>query len=125
MFDLTFHERRVIFIVSLIILIGSILSHINNTQLGKKISTLTPIKSISNTPFDKPSCQKPINIKTASISQLTQIPGIGPAIAQRIIQYRIENKNFTDLADIKKIKGIGDKKFKKIEKFITLKDQPK
>ncbi|MBE7051188.1 MAG: ComEA family DNA-binding protein [Ruminococcaceae bacterium] len=60
------------------------------------------------------------NINTASISELEALDGIGETIAQRIINYREINGKFTTLEDLKKVKGIGQKKFELIRDFITV-----
>lgn len=61
-----------------------------------------------------------VNINTASLSELDTLPGIGPSLAQRIISYREENGSFTDPEDIKKISGIGDKRYDQLKDFITV-----
>jgi competence protein ComEA len=61
-----------------------------------------------------------ININTASNSQLETLPGIGPAMAGRITDYRNTNGSFTTVEDIKKVSGIGDKIFEEIKDKITV-----
>lgn len=61
-----------------------------------------------------------ININTASAQELDQLPGIGPAIAQRIIDYRNGNGGFASIEDINNVSGIGDKKFAEIKDLITV-----
>lgn len=63
--------------------------------------------------------QARISINNASLEELDTLPGIGPALAQRIIDYR-SNTRFTSLEQIKEVKGIGDKLFEKIKELIVL-----
>jgi len=59
-----------------------------------------------------------IDINTAGADELTELPGIGESIAERILEYREANKRFASVKDLMKVKGIGRKKFEKIKKFV-------
>ena len=61
----------------------------------------------------------PININTASEKELDALPGIGPAIARRIVEHR-SSQPFTKIEDIMLVKGIGEKKFSKLKELITV-----
>lgn len=61
-----------------------------------------------------------VNINTATQSELDNLPGIGPAIAQKIIEYRETNGNFTKIEDLQEVKGIGDAKYLEIKDKITV-----
>jgi competence protein ComEA len=61
-----------------------------------------------------------ININTASAEELDSLPGIGPAFAQRIIEYRDTNGPFKSIEDITLVSGIGDATFAKIRDLITV-----
>ena len=61
-----------------------------------------------------------ININSADATQLETLPGIGPATAQKIIDYREANGPFKSVEGIKEVKGIGDKKFDAIKDFVTI-----
>lgn len=67
-----------------------------------------------------PTAAGPVNINTATQDELEGLPGIGPAIAQRIILYRETNGAFTSIEDIQKVEGIGQKKFEAIMYLITV-----
>jgi competence protein ComEA len=60
-----------------------------------------------------------VNINTADAAQLDTLPGIGPALAQRIIQYRETNGPFQSIEDIKNVSGIGDKKYEALKDLIS------
>ncbi len=61
-----------------------------------------------------------VNINTATQTELETLPGIGPSIAIKIINYRKENGKFINIEDIKKVSGIGDSKYAKIKDLIKI-----
>ena len=61
-----------------------------------------------------------ININTASVSLLQMLPNIGNVLAQRIVDYRTENGNFTVLEDLLLVEGIGEKRLEQIREYITV-----
>ena len=52
--------------------------------------------------------------------QAETLPGIGPQLAERIVQYREEQGAFSEIEDIMAVKGIGEKKFKKLREYIVI-----
>ena len=61
-----------------------------------------------------------VNINTAGSEQLQTLNGVGPATAQKIIDYRQSNGSFSSVEDIKNVSGIGDKTFEKLKDSITI-----
>ncbi len=61
-----------------------------------------------------------ININTATVEQLDELPGVGEATANKIINYREENGGFKSIEDLKNVKGIGEKKFEDMKDNICV-----
>lgn len=65
--------------------------------------------------------QGTVNINTANEEDLQKLPGIGPAMAARILEYRQQNGRFQTPEDLLQISGIGEKKFAKMQPFVRVK----
>jgi comEA protein len=81
------------------------------TELRAAILTSTPV------PTAGPLL---VNINTATMEELQQLPNIGPVTAQAIVSYRQSHGDFTELRQLMNVSGIGAKTFDGIEAFITL-----
>ncbi|MBI4810536.1 MAG: helix-hairpin-helix domain-containing protein [Ignavibacteriales bacterium] len=62
-----------------------------------------------------------IDINKATLEELIGLPGIGEAMAKRIIEYRQQRGPFSDINDLLNVKGIGKKKFDRLSPYLTIK----
>ena len=92
--------------------------NIENSSLIDKNSNTTGSVSTNKNTINSQNAK--ININTATQTELETLPGIGPSIALKIVNYRRQYGKFKTIEDIKNVSGIGDKKYAKIEKYIKI-----
>lgn len=61
-----------------------------------------------------------ININSATVQELDNLPQVGRQTAERIMAYRLEHDGFKDLRELERVKGIGPKKLIAMQKYITI-----
>jgi len=66
-----------------------------------------------------------LNLNTATKEELIDLPGIGPAKAQAILDYRTANGGFKSVEELKDVKGIGAKRFEKLKAALVVAPPPK
>jgi len=78
--------------------------------------------NLSPTPVANPTAPAGgiININTADATELDKLPGVGPALAGRILQYRTENGPFAKPEDLENVSGIGTKTYEKMASQVTV-----
>ncbi len=62
----------------------------------------------------------PINLNTATATQLEGLPGVGLKMAERIVEYRQKNGGFKKTEDLMNVRGVGEKNFLKLKAMITV-----
>jgi comEA protein len=78
-------------------------------------------KSLTKSSKTKPQPSKPINVNTATKAELMTLPGIGEAMAERIILYREDHGAFRSVEELLSVKGIGKKKLESLIPYISVK----
>ncbi len=68
----------------------------------------------------RPLPERPVNLNTATATELMQLPRVGPRTAQRILAFRLEHGPFRRPEDLMNIKGIGEKTFLRLRPHITV-----
>ncbi len=85
---------------------------------GEPVTSLAQMPAAVRSATTAPPPPTSINLNTATLSELDVLPGIGPALGQRIIDYRQANGPFQRIEDVKRVKGIGDSIFEQIKELI-------
>jgi competence protein ComEA len=73
----------------------------------------------------KSSTTQVVNINTASAAEFEALPGIGPKMAARIIEYRQKNGPFKKVEELMNVRGLGEKNFLKLKAQLTIGAPPK
>lgn len=90
----------------------------NDANTGNSSTTITSESSSSNN--ESAFKISIVNINTATQTELETLPGIGPSLALRIVNYRKENGKFSSIEDIKNVSGIGEAKYEDIKNYIKI-----
>jgi competence protein ComEA len=61
-----------------------------------------------------------LNLNRATESEFDGLPGVGPVLAKRIVDYRSANGNFASVGELQKVSGIGPAKFNELQNFVTV-----
>lgn len=117
MFNLTRQEKSVLLFIALVVLVGIGINYLQKRNLPfKEFIAVSPTQTKANLE---------VNLNRASSEELVRLPGIGPELARRIIDYRKDFGAFKIIEDIQKVKGIGKGKFKRLKDYIVISEKSK
>ncbi|WP_091197011.1 ComEA family DNA-binding protein [Micromonospora narathiwatensis] len=61
-----------------------------------------------------------VNLNTATVAQLDALPGVGPVLAQRILDHRERHGGFRSVSDLRQVEGIGDTRYERLKDLVTV-----
>jgi competence ComEA-like helix-hairpin-helix protein len=99
--------------------IGSTVNGESDPQLSKADTVIEKESLFGTTKKKELNIDTKISLNSASKTELMKLPGIGASTAIKIINYRTISP-FKQISDVKKVKGIGEKKFDKMQAFLKL-----
>jgi competence protein ComEA len=81
------------------------------------LSSFAPVLAPAQT---KPAPAKAVDLNTATVEQLQQLPGIGPVRAKAIVEFREKSGPFQRVEDLLAIRGISKSRFEKLRPYVTV-----
>lgn len=83
-------------------------------------SARVPEKASAGMPPPRQPGARQVDLNQATLSELEALPGIGPKLAQRVIEHRDQNGPFRSVDDLRHVKGIGRKKFDRLRPHVLV-----
>ena len=87
------------------------------------LTLISPLGAAQDKASERPSTAKaaaPLNLNTATATELERLPGIGARTAERILEYRQKNGGFKKAEELMNVPGVGEKSFLKLKTLITV-----
>ncbi|NQT35088.1 helix-hairpin-helix domain-containing protein [bacterium] len=122
-FGFSLFERRAIWFLLIVLLIGVSIRLYRNHELSKQIDlrVSTQLEGSLEKPNigrSSPSADNPLDINLAGSDELELLPGIGPVRAMQIINYRQQNGHFGSIDELRNVPGIGPKTVEKLQQMV-------
>jgi competence protein ComEA len=90
-------------------------------MMTRTLMTLALAAALAGEAFASTPATTQVNINTASVQQLQLLPRVGPALAQRIIDFRSTNGEFKAPEELTRVKGVGEKTFALLKPYVVIK----
>lgn len=90
------------------------------TMLAGTVSAQTPATAAKAAPTVSAEKTPVLNLNTATVTELEHLPGIGPKVAARIVDYRTKKGPFRKTEELMNVQGIGEKSFLKLRAQLTV-----
>ena len=117
---LTPDERNIIIFIVVFLVIGLVVLNVKNISSVLDADSTSTVQDSIKKVVEKSREPMMININAADIETLAELPGIGPAKAQAIFEYRTQQESLSSLIELVNIKGIGIKTLAKLLPFLDM-----
>lgn len=128
--SITRREGLAVLTLTILFLLGLAVRHVQEQQvppLAVDSLVAQPVgdsaaasRATAASPSSTPSAEDPINLNTASREALKALPGIGPALSNRITTYRSTQRPFQRVEELKRVRGIGTKTFATLRPLVEV-----
>ncbi len=87
----------------------------------RTVMSMLLLAALAGTALAAPEAAKPtVNVNTATVQELQVLPRVGPALAQRIVDFRTANGPFKAPEELTRVKGIGEKSFARLAPYVSV-----
>jgi len=115
-----------VLLVTAAFVVGAGVSYCRRAVLGRRAAA-SPIAVVQNTESgrsqESTAVPYPVDINRATTRQLDGLPGIGPVLASRIVEYRERKGGFRSVSELRAVSGIGEKRYSTLKDLVTV-DSP-
>lgn len=127
--SITRHESLAVITLASLFLLGLTVRHVQEQQvppldadslIAQSVADSTSSPSPPEPAASSPSAEDPINVNTASRKALKALPGIGPALSERIVTYRSTQQSFQQVDELKHVSGIGPKTLETLRPMVRI-----
>ena len=113
-------ERNIIIFIVVFLVIGLIVLNVKNISSVLDADSTSMVQDSIKKVVEKSREPMMININIADIETLAELPGIGPAKAQAMFEYRTQQESLSSLIELVNIKGIGKKTLAKLLPYLEI-----
>lgn len=114
-------EQAILLLVTAAFLAGVGISYYQRAELRRQaaLNPVTVVRDAGTSP-DSVAGSRPVDLNRATARQLEGLPGIGPVLAGRIIEYRQRRSGFRSVGELRSVPGIGEKRYSVLKDIVRV-----